>query len=403
MVLYKYKAVTATGEKIEGTYSAASKDDVFGMLRQNKHYPISVEEYIEKKDYSFAQIAQTVKIKDVAIFCRQFYTMLNAGVTIVNCLDILSQQTENRKMRAVVGDLFDLVQTGLTLSEAMKKHREVFPELLTNMVAAGEISGKLDTIMFRMSEHYEKENKLKNKLRGAMVYPTLLSIVSVFVVIFLITFVLPTFVSMFSGSGTELPGPTKVLLGMSSFIKTFWYLLLLLTGLAIYFLNKFRNSVPGRIMLDSLKLRLPIINSTTRKITTSRFTRTLSILLISGIPLIQALEMVSKVVGNVIVEEGIMSSIDEIRKGTSLSVPIKRMGIFPPMVASMINIGEESGSLDEILESTANYYDDEVETSVAKLTAMIEPLMIVVMAVVIGSIVVAMILPMFDMMSTIKV
>lgn len=403
MAVFKYKAITAAGDRIEGSYSAVSIDDVFGMLRQNKYYPISVEELLEKKEIELGGWFRSIKLKDISIFCRQLYTMLHAGVTIITGLDILRQQTENKKMRGIINEIYELVQTGQTFSEALQKHHEVFPELLINMVAAGEASGKLDTIMLKMAMHFEKESKIKSKTRGAMVYPTILSIVSILVVIFLVTFVLPTFVSMFAGSGTELPGPTRALLGASSFIKNYWYLLLLLISAAVYFVNRFVKSVGGRILVDSLKLRLPVIGGATKKIVTSRFTGTLSILLSSGIPLIQALEIVAKIVGNVIVEEGIISSIEEIAKGTSLSIPIKKMKLFPPMVASMISIGEESGSLDEILDRTASYYDDEVEAAVHKLTTMIEPLMIVVMALVIGSIVVAMILPMFDMMNTIQV
>ena len=397
---FKYKAITSSGQKIEGVFNAASEEDVVTMIKGNSYLPVKVERDIGQE----AQIEifkSKVKKKDLALFCRQFFTMLDSGLGIVKCLDILEMQTENKTLKPIIGEVNGDVQKGLSLSEAMNKYPDIFPTILTNMVEAGEVSGNLDAILERMAVHFEKENKLENKIRSSMVYPIALLVVSIAVVIFMITFILPTFTGMFAGSGVEIPWPTRVLLGMSDFIKSYWYILLGILGLMTFTITTFKKSEAGRAFFDGLKLKLPVIKGTTVKIITSRFTRTLSTLMDSGIPLIKSMEVVAKVVNNLPVEEKIEDGIEEIRKGVPLSRAIQNIGVFPPMVDSMIRIGEESGSLDEVLLKTADFYDEEVETSLTKLTTLIEPIMIVGIAIVIGFIVIAMYLPMFDMMKTI--
>ncbi len=401
MPLFKYKAISDTGEKIEGTYETDTKTQVIYMIRQKRYYPVKVEEVVEGKEISF-DLFRKVKTKDIAVFCRQFHAMLNAGVTIISCLDILRKQTENKKLKSVLNEVYEEVQTGSTFSDSLKKYDNIFPELLIYMVEAGEVSGTLDIIMERMAIHYEKENKIQSKVQGAMVYPIILSMVSVIIVIFLLTFVMPTFLSMFQGSGVELPLPTRVLLSISEIIKKFWYIIVILIGVAVYFIKIFTATENGKYIVDIMKLRIPVVGSTIQNVVTARFTRTLSTLLSSGIPLIQALEVVSKIVQNKIVEKGLLETKEEVRKGVDLASPIKRIGFFPPMVESMIKIGEESGSLDDILDKTANFYDTEVETALQKMVTLLEPLMIVVMAIVIGSIVIAMVLPMFDMINAVQ-
>jgi type IV pilus assembly protein PilC len=403
MPTYKYKAINKTGEKIEGNYTAKSKSEVIYMLRQNQNLPVKIEEVIEKENVLNFESFKKIKVKDIAIFCRQFYTMLNAGVTVLNVLDTLRYQTENKKLKAVVGEVYEEVQKGLTFAEALKKHQKIFPDLLINMVEAGEVSGTLDVIMDRMAVHYEKENKITNKVKGAMMYPIILSIVSILVVVFLLTFIMPTFVGMFEGSGVELPLPTRILLMISGIIINYWYFVFTALLLMILGIKKYIGTNNGQFLIDHIKFKIPIVKGTTQKVITSRFTRTLSTLLASGIPLIQALDIVSRIVGNVIVEKGILKAKEDVRKGVDLATPIKQMGVFPPMAESMIRIGEESGALDEILDKTANFYDEEVEAALQKMTTLIEPVMIVVMAIVVGSIVIAMVMPMFEMMNTIQV
>ena len=400
-MVFKYKAVTDIGETVEGTFEGQSTDEVISMLRGNNYLPVSVEELNEREVKSGITLGTNVKKKDMAVFCRQFYFMLNAGISIVNCLDILEKQTENKILKKAIGQAYEDVQKGLTLSEAMKNNEKVFPLLLVNMVEAGEVSGNLDIIMDRMAIHYEKENKIENKVKSAFTYPVILIIVSVAVVVFLLTKVMPTFIGMFDSSGTALPGPTRYLLKMSARLENYWYVYAIVIPLVIVIVKFYIKSPSGKMFFDSIKIKFPGLKKTNIKIITSRFTRTLSTLLSSGIPLIQALEVVCRVVGNMVVSKGLEKGIENIKKGVSLSSTIKEIGVFPPMVYSMISVGEESGSLDEILLKTADFYDEEVETSLDKMTTMLEPILIVIMAFIIGFIVIAMAMPMFDMVNTV--
>lgn len=399
---YKYKAINSAGKSVVGMHTANTKEDVVAMLRSNKYYPVTITEHIQSKDIHFFDIFNKVKLKDISIFCRQFHAMINAGVSIINCLDILRQQIENKKLRKVTNEVYDLVQKGLTLSEAMNKHNDIFPDLLIHMVSAGEASGNLDTIMDRLAIHFEKENNISSKVKSAMIYPALLSTIAVIVVTLLLIFIFPTFVDLFQQVGAELPGPTKIVLGISNALTKYWYIAIAIVISISYMLPRFLKTEAGKMFYDSMKFKLPIVKGTVSKVVTSRFSRTLSTLLTSGMSLLQALELVSKVVDNKLVERGILIARDEVRKGISLAVPIKKIGVFPPMLVSMISIGEESGSLDDILERTANFYDSEVESSIEAMTKALEPLLLVVMSVLIGFIVIAMIMPMFDILNKIQ-
>lgn len=402
MSVYKYKAVSKNGQALEGYYEAKSESDVLNMLKSNNYFPISIEidEGSEVKDDIFAK---KVTKKDIAIFCRQFYTMLDAGISIINCLDILEKQTENKTLKNTIFTVHEDVQKGMTLSEGMEKHERIFPLLLINMVEAGEVSGNLDRIMERMAIHYEKENKIENKVKNAFVYPVVLSIVAIAVVIFLLTVVMPSFIGMFETSGTMLPGPTRTLLAISDWLTKYWYIFIAIVVLLLFGIISLGKTEEGKSFFDNIKLKTPGIKKINIKIITSRFTRTLSTLLSSGVPLLQALDVVGRVVGNKIVAEKLKIAEEDIRKGIPLSRTIKDMGLFPPMVDSMIKIGEESGALDEILYKTADFYDEEVETSLERMTTMLEPILIIFMAVVIGFIVIAMAMPMFEMVNTIEI
>jgi len=404
MPTYRYRATAINGKTVDGTEVANSRGDVVAILRERQHFPVKIEEVDEAKGAKKQGLLfiKSIKIMEIAIFCRQFHTMLNSGVSIIACLDILRRQTENKRLRKEIYNVYEYVQKGQTLSEAMKNCNNTFPALLLNMVEAGEASGNLDTIMNRMAEHYEKENKINNKVKTAMIYPIILSVLAVAVVVFLLIFVMPTFVGMFQSSGVELPLPTRILLFFSNAIVVYWYIILAIAAGLFYALKLYLSSEGGRYSFDYLKLKLPVIKNTVIKIATSRFSRTLSILLASGIPLLEGLEIVSRIVGNKVLEKKVLKAMEEVRRGATLSKPIKSIGFFPPMLDSMIQIGEESGALDEILYRTANFYDEEVDTAILKMTAMLEPLMIVVMAIIIGAIIIAMLLPMFDMIKTIQ-
>lgn len=402
MAIYKYKAISEAGQVQEGYHEASSEEDVLIMLKSSNYYPMFIEEDKGtniKKDF----FSKKVTKKDIAVFCRQFYTMINAGISIINCLDILEKQTENKTLKKSTYNVYEDVQKGMTLSEAMEKHKKVFPPLLINMVEAGEVSGNLDVLMERMAIHYEKENNIENKVKNALVYPIVLSIVAIAVVIFLLTVVMPTFISMFETSGSILPTPTRALLAISNWLSEYWYLFIGIALFIIVGIISFGKTTEGRIFYDTLKIKIPGIKNMNIKIITSRFTRTLSTLLSSGIPLLQGLDVVSKVVGNKVVSNKLNEAKDDIRKGIPMSRTIKDIGLFPPMVDSMIKIGEESGALDDILYKTADFFDEEVEASLQKMTTLLEPILIVFMAVIIGFIVIAMAMPMFDMVNTIEI
>lgn len=399
-MIYKYKAVSEKGEIIEGFFEGNDESDVLAMLKGNNYLAVSIEKDVAAE----AQIelfSSKIKKKDLAVFCRQFYTMLDAGIGIVKCIEILEKQSENKTLVKALGALSENVQKGFTLSEGMKAHSKVFPSLLINMVEAGEVSGNLDTIMERMAVHFEKENKLEQKIKSALIYPIALAVVSIAVVVFLLVAVMPTFIGMFESSGQALPGPTQALLTISNWLTEFWYLFIaIVVGMVIGFIT-FKQTPTGRNFLDTLKIKIPVIKDTNVKIITARFTRTLSTLMTSGIPLLQAIDVVGRVVGNKVVHDRLEVASENVRKGVSLSRAVYEVGIFPPMVDSMIKIGEESGSLDDILYKTADFYDDEVEVALQRMTSLMEPVMLVVMAIVIGFIVIAMAMPMFDMVNTI--
>lgn len=401
MLNYKYKAISENGEIIEGYFEAQSESEVLAMLKNNDYFPMSIEEDAGI-DISRDLFAKNITKKDMAIFCRQFYTMLNAGIGVVQCLDILEKQTENRTLKKSIGIVYEDVQKGMALSEVMRRHEKVFPNLLVNMVEAGEVSGNLDAIMERMAIHFEKEYNIENKVKNALIYPIVLSIIAIAVVVFLLTVVMPTFISMFESNSILLPAPTRALLAISNWLTDYWYLFIGIVIIFILGIVTLGKSEEGRKFFDNLKIKIPGIKKMNIKIITSRFTRTLSTLLSSGIPLLQALDVVSKVVGNKVVGVQIQIAQEDIRKGVPLSRTIRNIKIFPPMVDSMISIGEESGALDDILYKTADFYDEEVEASMEKMTTLLEPILIVVMAVVIGFIVIAMAMPMFDMVNTME-
>jgi type IV pilus assembly protein PilC len=402
MPMYHFKAMTAQGAVKEGSESADSYAELLSRLRQRHYFPLTVTEVVTGKNLNTMPIfGGRVNAKKLAVFCRQFAVMLGAGVTIVGCLDILRQQTQQKRLRDACAELYEDVQKGLMLSESLRKRSDIFPSLMIQMIEAGETSGSLDTVMSRVALHYEKENKINARVKSAMVYPAVLAIVCVCVVIFLLTSVMPTFIGMFEGSGIELPGPTKALLAISDALRSKWYIFIAFAALLIYIFRRFAGSESGRMALDRLKLRIPVVKALVQKTASARFARTMSTMLASGIPLLKAMEDTAGAVGNAAVAKGLMDARESVRKGAPLSAPIRKMGSFPPMVPSMIEIGEESGTLEEVLEKTAGIYDEEVDIEVARMLSLMEPLMIVAMALIVGFIVIAMMLPMFGMLQTV--
>lgn len=403
MVLYKCSVIDSQGKKHKISRQAESKQEIIDHIKEQNCIIIDIKESetVRTKGFDLKR-NKKIKSKDLSVFCKQLYAMLKAGVTIVNSLDILKLQTENKKLQKIIGMLYEDLRKGNTLSEALSNHKSTFPEIFISMVAAGELSGNIDIIMDRLAIHFEKEYKIENKIKSAMTYPLVLAVVSSAVVVFLLTTVMPTFVEMYSGSGAELPMITQVLINFSDLLKNYWYLIILGIGLLVFGLSNFMKNEKVKFKLDYYKLHIPVYKSLAIKIATSRFTRTLSTLMGSGVPLLQALETVSGVTGNKYVGSKILEAKEEVRRGLPLSQPLRKQEVFPPMVYSMIKIGEDSGSIEEILDKTADFYDEEVETAIQRVTALLEPMMIVVMAIVIGFIVLAMVIPMFDMVKTVQ-
>lgn len=396
MAKFKYRAMKADGSKISGDFNGNSRDEVMEMITSNGYYPLMIEEVSEgtKIELNFKRKATT---KDISILCRQLYTMIDAGVSINNALNILANNTSSKKLKKIIYSIEDDVKKGEMLSEAMKRHKGVFPELLVAMVESGEISGNLDTMLLRMSIHYEKETKLNNKIKSAMTYPAVLSMVAIGSVVFIMTFVMPTFIEMFEVEGVKLPLSTKILLAISSFLSNHSLVALLFLVIIYVVFSYYKKSEHGVYTISSLKLKTPVIGKLNKKIIVSRFARTLSTLAVSGVSLIQGLPLIAEIIGNKVVEDALMKVREEVAKGESLSDPIKESGIFPEMLSSMITIGEEAGQLDDILNKTADFYDEEVEQAIQTTTALIEPILIVGMSIVIGFIIISILLPMFDM------
>ncbi|TCO79172.1 type II secretion system F family protein [Marinisporobacter balticus] len=396
MPVYKYKALTKKGEYIGNTYNAGSKDEVIEMLRNRNYYPILI-----KKSNTWKFFCRSIPTKDLEIFCRQFYTMFHAGVNIVKCLTAIQMYTTNKKMGMILKNVQEGIEKGRTFSKSLADEK-IFPQFFINMVEAGEMSGKLDMIMKRMAIHYEKENKLRRKIESAMVYPLILCVTSILVVIFLLTYVLPTFIILFQDAHVQLPLSTRILLKISTLCTRYGYefflaFLFLLCG--IYYIGK-----DDRIkqFLDQLKFEIPAVKDMVKKIVSIRFSRTFSILLASGAPLITSLESTKKVIGNRFVENRMNIVVQRVTKGENLTNSVNKMGVFLPIVISMIEIGEESGTLDNMLDQTADFLDEEMDKTIQKMLPMIEPLFILFMAGIVGFIVLAMMMPVFNMMDTIS-
>lgn len=395
MARFKYRAMDSNNQKIEGKYDAKSKDEVIAFVTSNDLYPLMIEEVVESTEIKLT-INRKVKIKDISVLCRQFYTMLNAGVPILECLTILSEQIENVKLRDAISEIEEDVKKGAVLSESMKKHDKIFPPLLTSLIASGEASGRLDSVMLRMADYYEKENKTGNKIKNAMIYPMVLAFVSCVSVVFILTYVMPTFVEMFKETGTVLPWNTRFLLWTSDVIQNHWLILIFVISAIAISLKYYFDTEQGKITSSKLKLKLPILKTLNQKIIVSQFTRTMSTLMGSGLPLLDALDIVTDVVSNKIAQDALITIKEKVARGEGLYSSIREAGIFPGMLSSMVKIGEETGSIDDILGKTADFYDEELDAAVQNAVTLMEPVMIVVMGLIIGFIVISIMLPMFD-------
>ncbi len=398
MPMFAYTARSANGDLKSATMEAQSKDDVISQLRRQRLTLVKIEDESKKKSKKVGRI----KTRDIVIFTRQFSTMINSGLPLVQALDILSKQTDNKALAGVTRDVVFDVESGHTLADALRKHPKAFSELYVNMVAAGEAGGILDTILMRLATFMEKNDALIRKVKGAMIYPGVIMSVAFIAVTTLLLFVIPVFQNMFGSVGLALPLPTRVVIGASQLLKGYWWLFAgVLAGLAVAG-RKFYATPNGKLAIDKAMLHVPILGGVLRKSAVSRFTRTLGTLISSGVSILDGLEITAKTAGNRVIQDAIMASRASIAGGDTIAQPLAKSKVFPPMVISMISVGEQTGGLDEMLSKIADFYDEEVDAAVSGLLAALEPIMIVFLGVVVGGMVVAMYLPIFDMINAVQ-
>lgn len=395
MNTYSYRAMKDDGKKLEGMYEANSRDEVVEMITANGFYPLKVEEVTKGKKTEI-RLNNRVTTKDLAIFCRQLYTMLDAGVSITNSLNMLAMQLPSPRLRTILSEIEESVKKGEMLSVAMKRYKE-FPQLLISMVESGESTGNIDTMMLRMASHFEKETKTNNKVKSAMIYPICLAVVAVAAVMFILTFVMPTFAELFEENGANLPFITSAMIGASDFLKSYWFIIVAIIAIIVVAIKAYAETEDGKVRFSALALKFPIVANLNKKVIVARFTRTLATLLSAGISLVQALPIVSAVLGNKIAQQDLDRIRERVVRGDGLSAPIAESDIFPDMLASMVRIGEESGALDDILNKTADFYEEEVDQAITQTTELMQPIVIVIMGIVVGIMVMGIMLPMFDM------
>jgi len=401
MPVYEYTARNpANGQIMKGQLDVPSKDDVVKHLKQQKMMMVNIRE--QPKQISFSLKRKSVSTRDIVIFTRQFATMINAGLPLVQSLDILAKQTENPALSEVTRQVVYDVESGHTLADAFSKHPKAFTDLYVNMVAAGEAGGILDTILLRLATFLEKNDALVRKVKGAMVYPGVIFTVAAVAVAVLLIFVIPTFQAMFASVNLELPLPTRIVIGASQLLINYWWVILLVIGLSVFGIRKYYATDDGKKRIDQMLLNAPVLGDLLRKSAVSRFTRTLGTLISSGVSILDGLEITAKTAGNRVIHDAVMASRNSIAGGETIAAPLEKSKVFPPMVISMIAVGEQTGGLDEMLSKIADFYDDEVDVAVGALLSLMEPVMIVVLGVIVGGMVVAMYLPIFDMVNAVQ-
>jgi len=402
MPTFAYSGRTRAGQTVSGERIADTIDAAMSALRREQILVTRITPAKEKKAEAAKKtgtIGKKVAAKNLAVFTRQFSVMIDAGLPLVQCLDILGNQEEDKNFAAVILQTRTDVESGASLADAMRKHPKTFDPLFTNMIAAGEAGGILDTILKRLATYIEKAVKLAGQVKSAMIYPVAVIVIASAVVGVILWKVIPTFAALFSGLGAELPLPTRIVIAMSNNLVQFFPFLLVGAGLAVYAFRQYYGTDSGRHVVDSGMLKAPVFGNIMRKIAVARFCRTLSTLISSGVPILDGLEITAKTSGNAIVEDAIMVTRKSIERGETISAPLKETNVFPAMVTQMISVGESTGALDTMLAKIADFYEEEVDTAVAGLLTLLEPIMIAILGVVVGGIVIAMYLPIFDLIS----
>lgn len=403
MATFAYVGRTRSGAVKKGELTAKSKDEAVDQLRKQSVVVTSLEEKTGKGGFNLS-FGSGLTDKDLVVFTRQFGTMINAGLPLVQCLEILSTQSENKVLRETIGEVKNQVEAGSTFSDALRRHPKVFDELYVNMVHSGEVGGLLDTILTRLAKHIEKAMKLKGQIKSAMIYPAAILGVAAIVITVLMIWVIPIFAKMFdelSGGKMGLPGPTQLVIDISNAFQSFWYIGIGIIVMGITGVKKYYATPNGRMAIDKFLLKTPVFGDLIRKASVAKFTRTLGTLLSSGVPLLDGLTICAKTSGNKVIEEALVNARVSISGGKTIAEPLTQSQVFPKMVTHMIAVGESTGALDAMLGKIADFYEDEVDQAVASLTSLLEPVMMVFLGVVIGFIVIAMYLPIFQMASAI--
>lgn len=396
MTVYVCKYLDTRQGVVTLEVDAPNRTDAVNRIRL-KGKPISVEEKVMGSKEIVLFQSKKIKLKDISLFCKQMSVMLESGIPLNNAVDILEQQATSKNLKSSLKIVSKSLKEGSQLSKAMLDQEGMFPDLLIRMVQAGEKTGKLDEVLEKMSEHYTKELKTSRQIQGAMIYPAVLAFLAVAAVLALLYVVIPSFSGIFEQSGMDMPLPTRIVLAASNFVRSYWYILFGVTGILVFLFLRYRSTEAGRYQLDRLKLWLPVIKGPMQKIVTARFASTLAILTSAGIPLVEAIESAAATTNNAVVIEKMKIANEGLQKGERLTGMITATGLFPPMMLSMVKIGEESGSLESMLVKTSDYYEEELETAIKQLLSLLEPAMIIVMGVIIGGIVASVMLPMFEL------
>jgi type IV pilus assembly protein PilC len=391
---------TRAGQAQSGVLTADSKDAAMAMLRRQRIEPSIVKE--KGKEIALPKFGGKVPSQNVAIFTRQFSVRIDAGLPLVQCLEILGSQQENKVFQRALTQIRSDVESGSSLADAMRKHPKIFNDLYTNMVAAGEAGGILDTILQRLAQYIEKSVKLNSQVKSAMIYPVAVISIAVIVVAIILWKVIPVFASLFKGLGAELPMPTVIVIALSNFIADFWWLITAVIAGTIFFLRRYHQTYKGKRHIDAFLLKMPVLGILLRKIAVARFCRTLATLTSSGVPILDGLTITARTAGNSIIEDAIMATRKSVEEGKTISEPLADTKVFPPMVVQMIAVGEQTGALDTMLSKIADFYEDEVDTAVAGLMKLLEPILIAFLGVAIGGIVIAMYMPMFTLIGQIQ-
>lgn len=403
MPKYSWEARSRTGAAQKGVMEAASAAAVEAQLKKFGFGSISVKEEGKglNMELKLPGFAKKVETKDLVVFTRQFATMIDSGLPLVQCLDILSSQQENKTFKEVLHKVKETVEGGSTFADALSKHPNVFDQLFVNLVAAGEVGGILDTILNRLAAYIEKAMKLKKQIKGAMVYPATIMTIAIGVVAVILIFVIPTFAKMFADFGGDLPTPTKIVIALSDFVLKYILLIVGLVFAVVVAIKKYYATPNGKKVIDTIALKAPIAGPLIRKVSVARFTRTLGTLISSGVPIMDGLEIVAKTAGNKVVEEAVYKVRSSIAEGKTMAEPLQECGVFPPMVVQMISVGEATGAMDAMLSKIADFYDDEVDDAVSALTALMEPMLMVFLGTTVGGLVIAMYLPIFKLAGTV--